>query len=180
MLAASGEAGAYVREQARESGQKLRLASDRTVLTLSSALPSLDLPEAAVRDALESVARQWSRSGNPCASLEIAVSPAAQPSSVAKDGMSSLVFHETSWCQNGNRDNGCYPESMMAITTLYVEADPENPGRSVIREADIEVNAVGYVWSVDGENLDRARSLRRDLETTLLHELGHVIGLAHS
>jgi hypothetical protein len=69
---------------------------------------------------------------------------------------------------------------MLAVTTVYPGERRDLPlGDQRIREADIEVNAVDFRWSLDGQGLEDA-SNRRDLVTALVHEIGHALGFAHS
>lgn len=55
----------------------------------------------------------------------------------------------------------------------HVRVSDEATGE--VREADVEVNAVGFRWSVDGQ-VEGTRSLR----AVLAHELGHALGLDHA
>jgi MYXO-CTERM domain-containing protein len=68
-------------------------------------------------------------------------------------------------CRDGDRE---------AVTHIYPEQKNEAPGDGEIREADIEINAKDFRWSLDGR-----RRKTRSLEAVLAHELGHVLGLDH-
>jgi hypothetical protein len=66
----------------------------------------------------------------------------------------------------------------MAETSVYLDSAAASAATPAIVEADIELNAVDYQWTVDakGERSPRAR----DLVTALVHELGHALGLEHN
>ena len=78
---------------------------------------------------------------------------------VGVDGHSALFFIESSWP---------YGEEVIALTSVSYERG----GRTV--DADISFNGADYSWSLgDG-------SVRTDYQSIVLHELGHLLGLAHS
>jgi len=75
------------------------------------------------------------------------------------DGHSALFFIESNWP---------YGEEVIALTSVSYEAG----GRSV--DADISFNGVHFSWSLGDEGV------RTDYQSIVLHELGHLLGLAHS
>jgi len=75
------------------------------------------------------------------------------------DGHSALFFIDTTWP---------FGEEVIALTTLSYGLG----GRTV--DADISFNGVHYSWSLADEQV------RTDYESIVLHELGHLLGLAHS
>jgi len=130
------------------------------------------LLEAATRKALQSWAEPPSSqvsfseglvfSGQACPhSLPLAVDPEAVCGGDLgpADGQSALFFIETLWP---------FGEEVIALTSVSYEAG----GRIV--DADISFNGVDYLWSL-GET-----EVRTDYESIVLHEVGHLLGLAHS
>jgi len=75
------------------------------------------------------------------------------------DGQSALFFIETTWP---------FGEEVIALTTVSYGAG------GVTMDADISFNGVHYNWSLDDNQV------RTDYESIVLHELGHLLGLAHS
>ncbi len=75
------------------------------------------------------------------------------------DGISALFFIETSWP---------YGEEVIALTT--VSYGPEGQ----VLDADIAFNGLDYRWSVGDEGV------RTDLQSIVLHEVGHFLGLDHT
>jgi len=75
------------------------------------------------------------------------------------DGENCIIWVTRNWP---------YKPQTIAYTTLWVDAS----GR--VLDADIELNAEVFAWSSAGE-MGKA-----DVENAVVHELGHVFGLAHS
>ncbi len=85
-------------------------------------------------------------------------------SSGTHDGENRIVWREDEWPDD-------VPLATLAITTfVYRVASGE------ILDADVDVNGVAHVYS-DTVTLGLVRT---DVENTITHELGHVLGLAHS
>jgi hypothetical protein len=114
----------------------------------------------------------WSRQNIPCTQLEIRVvpDPTAGPA-VKSDRRNDLVFIRKGWP---------YSPQALAITGTRTR-----PSDARLLDSDIEVNAESYTW-VDitlapGAIADPERSLEpQDFQGMLVHEMGHLVGFAHS
>jgi uncharacterized protein (TIGR03382 family) len=73
-------------------------------------------------------------------------------------------------------DEEDYSPLAVAVTTLTFIADPGAPDDGEILDADIEFNGIHQTFSAepDGE------PGKHDVQNTLTHELGHVLGLDHT
>ncbi len=142
------------------------------VLGASEALSTIGLAQA-----LEQGAREWNGALDDCAAPTLRVSPGtASLGRIRQDGRSVVLVRADSWCPEGAREpEECYDAKRAAITHLYPVQSPSSPRDGAVEEADIEINAVDYRWSLDGDE-PGTRSLR----TVVVHELGHVLGLDHS
>jgi hypothetical protein len=116
----------------------------------------------------------WSQAHLTCTSVDLTVEGLADASGpVKRDGVNRVVFRRDSWCPEP-REPGepCYTPQTLAQTTDLVDLKTGQ-----ILESDIEVNAVDHVW------VDRAQRPvpgAHDLQNTLTHEIGHLLGFAHS
>jgi len=81
------------------------------------------------------------------------------PSSVPTQDRKSVIYWEQTWETQNN--------TQQANTTIFWVDNQ-------ITEADIRVNAQNFAFSTNPGNNDV------DIESLFLHELGHVLGLAHS
>lgn len=100
---------------------------------------------------------------------------------MVEDGTSSLSSREERWSRNGAPGPFAgYPANAVARTSLYAKPRAGNPRVAEIIEADIELNAVDFRFSVDGKDSRDEASRTRDLETVLVHEIGHILGLGHN
>lgn len=105
---------------------------------------------------------------------ELVFVPGDERLPIARDGMSVLRARTGTWCPDrAIDDRDCYSRERAAITHRYPSESSGGEGSSFYREADIEINAVHYSWSAQGNSGVPLRPL-------LVHELGHVFGLAHS
>jgi len=76
--------------------------------------------------------------------------------------MNMIIFREKAWP---------YSERPVAYTSVTYD-----PKTGVIVDADIEMNGEDYAFTADGEN----EPWKIDIQNTVTHELGHVLGLDHS
>jgi hypothetical protein len=98
----------------------------------------------------------------------------------AGDDLNTIAFRKRTWCHADDPGLGpCFDHSIAAVTTLQFDRDAPEERPQPIVEADIELNAVDFSWRErDGEENKTRRVV--DLTAALTHEIGHVLGLAHS
>lgn len=105
-----------------------------------------------------------------------------------KDHLSVVVFRSGSrFCRPATQsgDQGgefvCYDSSAAAVTTVSYVNKKGDPSDGRIVDADIEMNAVNNQFVEIGKPLPPMESRNQtDLENTLTHELGHLLGLDHT
>ncbi|HEX2735558.1 MAG TPA: hypothetical protein VHM70_28350 [Polyangiaceae bacterium] len=96
-----------------------------------------------------------------------------------EDGLNLIVFREQHWCHN-ERCGGIetYSGATVGMTTTY----PAGSFGLDVKEADIELNAVRFEFATDSSKgaPEQARATPKpsvSLQATLVHEIGHVLGL---
>lgn len=135
-----------------------------------------DLDEAQIANAVAQAAGVWTET-NPtlatCTDLSIGVTmmSLADASPDAKfDRQNNLVFRPDNWCLVPGPD--CKDPNALAVTSVFARTWGE------IVDADIEVNTKEFIWG-DLVSSPMAGGFQ-DLQNTLTHEVGHLIGLDHS
>ena len=95
------------------------------------------------------------------------------------DGINVIQFREDRWCRPAAGDDPevCHDPAAAALTFLTFGLSGDRDG--AILDADIEINGVDFGLVVDGMGRTSAGCVA-DLENTLTHELGHLIGLDHT
>jgi hypothetical protein len=135
-------------------------------------------PGLSSRDVAQSAmaaADAWNAMAGPCSPMVLrlrfdleAEGPAAD------DGVSRIIFRRGQWCRVPREvGEACHAHEALAFTHVFSTVDGH------IRDADIEVNAVDFAWAASSPPASPASPLQ-DLQYTLTHELGHLLGFDHS
>ncbi len=99
----------------------------------------------------------------------------------ALDGINMIKFRTDVWCHAGNPKDTCYSSVATAITSVLFVEDGHT-GAGTILDTDVEMNDIDFIFTnlpTMPANVPAGRSVA-DLENTLTHELGHVLGLDHT
>jgi len=178
LLAGAGEADAYVRSQT---------ATGTSLALMPSCLPLpivvypgtfTEMTTEEITSAVTGAAAAWSAGANPCTFLEFEVTVASGPAPPAgNDRRNTIILRDTSWCAvdaTGTcvATGAAYDPAAPALTSLSARSTGE------IVDADIEINAFHFQWADSAAHPEL--TTRHDLQSVLTHELGHLLGLAHS
>jgi hypothetical protein len=137
------------------------------------ALPD-GLTKDAWRAAVDRAAHAWSYPEVACTDLELRVAEPLTLRVAEQDGRSMLVFRDGEWCHNERCSaKTVFPPRTMAMTGTY----PEGARGNAVVEADVELNASRFVFTLDDTLNTTGPKPAVPLHAVLLHELGHVAGL---
>jgi len=126
--------------------------------------PPPDLTPSIAAGAMRAAAAAWSRPQLSCTGFELRIEEReSPPAAAANDGTNQIFFRPLVWA---------YEPSAVAITTVFARQDT-----GLILDADIEVNATRFRW---GDLVAGAAAPDVDLQNTLTHEFGHLLGLDHN
>jgi hypothetical protein len=170
-LLAGAPASAYVRSTSK-SGVPLRWEGTSCVDLRPDAKGSADLPVSAVLGAIERAAGNWEAAAGACSYIRFVmreparVSPRDRPPGV----MEGVIIY---WLEQGWLDDPARTSDMLALTNVMYLDKPGKPDDGVITRADMAVNGELYRWTTTGA------AGAMDVENTITHELGHVLGLEH-
>jgi hypothetical protein len=161
---------AYVRSTTTKTLTRLGWIGSNCVFIRVNSAGSDDLTDgSAIRAAKQSM-ENWRLATSSCSYLRYQVlddSASAVPG-FNRDGPNENVVY---WVEKG----WTHDPSAAALTTVYfVDADqPGNPRDGQILDADVEINGVRFHFATTGA------PDKTDVENTVTHELGHLMGLDH-
>lgn len=96
---------------------------------------------------------------------------------VGIDRVNVIRFRDNVWCHSGTVD--CYSPSAAGLTTLSFIDDADSARDGAIIDADIEFNGVQFAPSINGMS-SADPMCQADIENTMTHELGHLLGFEHT
>jgi len=175
-----GSVTPYVRTVTHESGVPLRWAHSCATVHWATEGTS-EVAGTTEQDVIQQALATWTGAVASCSYLDL-VPGGAIDSEVDKRDMVNLIkFRDTEWCRPavGGDPRRCFSPSSAAITTVVFVDDPSHPRDGEIIDADIELNGVDFAIAVGGQTLGTA-GCQAELANTLIHELGHLVGLDHT
>jgi MYXO-CTERM domain-containing protein len=100
---------------------------------------------------------------------------------VGRDKFNVIKFRDSAWCRPMTKDDParCHPETAAGITTATYVDDNTSDRDGAIVDADIEINGVHFAIAVNGSTQGTASCIS-ELQNTLTHEIGHMLGLEHT
>ena len=99
---------------------------------------------------------------------------------VGRDNVNLIKFRDVSWCRPaiGDDPERCHADAAAGLTTAVYVDDPTSDRDGAIVDADIELNGVNFAISAAGQTTSTS-GCKAELQNTLAHELGHLLGLEH-
>lgn len=141
----------------------------RTVVMRPAYDTSEDVPAGSVRLAIGRAMAAWNQAAEGCS--DFVLEDGGYPSGLGttgfgaeRDSENRIVWHEDVWPED-------IPAGTLAVTTMSYRVSTGQ-----ILDADIDVNGVAHFWT----DTTAPGQVDTDVQNTLTHELGHVLGLAHA
>ena len=122
----------------------------------------------------------WNNGIASCSYMEL-INEGREEREVGRDNKNLIKFRDVSWCRPATKDDPmrCHPDSAAGITTATYVDDSSSARDGAIVDADIELNGVDFSIAVDGVT-QGTHNCQSELQNTLTHELGHLLGLEHT
>jgi len=162
--AVAAPAFAFVREAVDGDPDTPLFWRPREITVETAEDSSADVPAIALVPAIAASLQEWVDADGGCSDIVLTAGPPAPAMTTnldggVRDGRNRIVWRETEWTLEPD---------VLAITTLVYTASTGE-----ILDADIDVNGVDHFWSASDTDVTN------DVQNTITHELGHLIGFAH-
>ena len=171
----------YVAQVTTKSKTRMRWRSGCVFIT-ADARGSTDIGAEQEFSIIKRVLENWQEATGACSYLQFRRNVAWE-GDLGYDGVNRITFREQAWCPPDVEPGsaGCYPIEATAITTVFHVDNPARPDDGMILDADIELNSVHYAMATSCETTCQSTGSGdlEDLENTLTHEMGHLVGLDH-
>lgn len=175
VLLAPAPASAYVFDLTDRGEPKRWARPCVTIVVETGTLAGGTLSRERAVAAVRAAAAAWDRTQLDCSALSISVQVASGERSIVplNDGVTRVFFRRPRLCRDDATSFECTSSRTVAYTnTLARKSD----GRIV--SADIEINTVDFTFDDLMASPDSAADF--DLQGVLTHEIGHLLGLAHT
>jgi hypothetical protein len=168
----------YVRTGPTKAGHYLYWESGCVFVRVDAA-GTKQLPGDTEFPVIDAAIQTWNTAAEGCSYMRI-VQDAPEEREVGNDRVNLIKFRDATWCRPAtNKDPArCYADAAAGITTAVYVDDADSPRDGAIVDADIEINGKNFAISHENMSLGTA-PCKADLQNTLTHELGHLLGLEH-
>jgi hypothetical protein len=158
-----------------DAGAVVRWVRSEIELQPVAPLASAGISAAELVRALDEAARGWNKALAECNTPQITIGKALKAGARAiQDDRSIVVVRDKYWCpERALEREDCYDNRSAGLTHLYPRRVPGSAYDGELREADIEINDVHFQWGDD-----QSPQGEQKLLALMVHELGHVLGLA--
>lgn len=169
VLGTSTGARAFERSAVEGDPSKALWWRYRTVLVRPLPHSSDDLSPDAARLAIERSIATWNAAAVGCSDFSIVdhgppTGRATNLDGGEHDGQNRILWREVAWPEEIS------PQTLAITTTVYRRSTGQ------ILDADVDLNGVHHAWTTT----DDPATVQTDAENTITHELGHLLGLAHT
>jgi hypothetical protein len=165
-------ASAYVPSITNVTKKPLRWVNTNCVQLIPDLNGSDDIPDDSDIEALTNAVNNWHDGIQSCSYIrfQLMAGRTGLSKSFNEQGSNEAIvtWVEKDW--SPTRD-----VQAAGLTTLFFVDDADSPRDGMILDADVELNGVNFRFSTGSTG----KPGRMDLENTLTHELGHVLGLDH-
>lgn len=125
----------------------LRWGSTPVVLRVSPPSPNSEISLGELQRVATEAISAWRTACQECKLPAVSIQVLEARGAARLDGLSTLTFQAGSWCP-ARAEEDCYDPGRSAITHQRPLLDSAQP--DVLAEADIEINAAHFKWSLDG------------------------------
>lgn len=168
----------FVRTGPTESGNFLYWESG-CVYVKASAEGTRQIPGDQEFTIIEASVNEWNSRTASCSYMELILEERTEQE-VGRDNVNLIKLRDASWCRPALDDDPprCHAPQAAGITTAIYVDDPSSDRDGAIVDADIELNGVNFAIAADDVSAGTA-DCKSELQNTLTHELGHLLGLEH-
>jgi len=168
----------FVRTGPTKAGNSLFWESGCVFFTVDSD-GTKALPGDREQEIIDASVESWNVASATCSYLTLKKSGTAKKE-VGKDYTNVIKIRDSSWCRPKIKDDPprCYNDAAAGITTAVFVDDARSARDGAIVDADVEINGVNFAISDGGVTLS-TEGCKAELQNTLTHELGHLVGLEH-
>ena len=168
---------AYVRTTTIETGTTIRWMYTNCVYVRANSVGSDDVTDGSDIVAIKRSMDNWLNGTKHCSYMKFSVLEESKEAVPAFDkcgaNENTIYFEEKDWGNSVKPTNKGYDRSALALTRIsFIEKEGHAQDGRVV-DADIEFNGVHFKFATNGDKK------KADIENTLTHELGHLLGLDH-
>lgn len=169
LLTTSSAAQAYVPSTSTSpAATPLRWTDSNCIVLRINSVGSDDIQDGSDVAAIKSAVQRWHDAIASCSYLRFSLLDDSPTAKAAYDQESTIVWVESGWKSVLEHD-----PSATALTTVVFIDGGERDGKLI--DADMELNGEFFRFSAGAAGV----SGKMDVENTVVHELGHVLGLDH-
>lgn len=167
-------AWAYVPSTTNKSIKPLKWTGSNCIFLRINSQGSADINDGSDVAAVRSAVQRWANSAGGCSYLRFNVLDDL-PDAKATFSRSGPNENTVSWVEKGWISERNHDRDAAGLTTVFFVDDPGSARDGKILDADVELNGEFFSFSAAVSGV----AGKTDVENTVVHELGHVMGLDH-